>query len=77
MTDITLRVNGNEKKVTLPPETPLLWVFFRLPGMNYAALSRCPTIGGKVTGFDDKESKKISGLSYVGKISDSAGLRGD
>jgi CO/xanthine dehydrogenase Mo-binding subunit len=45
---------------------------FRLPGMKYAVLSRCPTIGGKVSGFDDKESKKISGVSYVGKIGDSA-----
>jgi isoquinoline 1-oxidoreductase beta subunit len=45
---------------------------FRLPGMKYAVLSRCPTIGGKVSGFDDKESKKISGVTYVGKISDSA-----
>jgi len=26
MADITLRVNGSEKKVTVPPETPLLWV---------------------------------------------------
>lgn len=45
---------------------------FRLPGMKYAAVSRCPTIGGKMTGFDDKESKKISGVSFVGKVSDSA-----
>src|SRR5579863_1477864 len=45
---------------------------FRLPGMKYAVLSRCPTIGGKVSGFDDKDSKKISGVSYVGKINDSA-----
>lgn len=45
---------------------------FRLQGMKYAVLSRCPTIGGKASGFDDKESKKISGVSYVGKISDSA-----
>ena len=45
---------------------------FRLPGMKYAVLSRCPTIGGKVSGFDDKESKKISGVTYVGKIGDSA-----
>ncbi len=45
---------------------------FRMPGMKYAVLSRCPTIGGKVSAFDDKESKKISGVSYVGKISDSA-----
>ena len=45
---------------------------FRMPGMKFALLSRCPTIGGKVSAFDDKESKKISGVSYVSKISDSA-----
>ena len=45
---------------------------FRMPGMKYALLSRCPTIGGKVTSFDDKESKKTAGVSYVGKISDAA-----
>jgi isoquinoline 1-oxidoreductase subunit beta len=45
---------------------------FRMPGMKYALLSRCPTIGGKVVSFDDKESKKNSGVSYVGKISDAA-----
>jgi len=45
---------------------------FRMPGMKFALLSRCPTIGGKVLGFDDKESKKISGVSYVGKVGDSA-----
>jgi isoquinoline 1-oxidoreductase beta subunit len=45
---------------------------FRLPGMKYAVLSRCPTIGGKVLSFDDKESKKIAGVGYVGKIGDAA-----
>jgi isoquinoline 1-oxidoreductase beta subunit len=45
---------------------------FRLPGMKFAVLSRCPVIGGKVSSFDDKESKKISGVTYVGKINDSA-----
>jgi isoquinoline 1-oxidoreductase subunit beta len=45
---------------------------FRMPGMKYAVLSRCPTIGGRVVSFDDRESKKISGVSYVGKISDAA-----
>jgi isoquinoline 1-oxidoreductase subunit beta len=45
---------------------------FRLPGMKFAVLSRCPTIGGKVASFDDKDSKKISGVSYVGKVNDSA-----
>ena len=44
----------------------------RIPGMKYAVLSRCPVIGGKVSGFDDKESKKTSGVNYVGKIGDSA-----
>jgi CO/xanthine dehydrogenase Mo-binding subunit len=44
---------------------------FRLPGMKFAVLSRCPTIGGKVASFDDKDSKKISGVNYVGKINDS------
>jgi len=45
---------------------------FRLPGMKFAVLSRSPKIGGKVSAFDDKESKKISGVSYVGKIGDSS-----
>jgi isoquinoline 1-oxidoreductase beta subunit len=45
---------------------------FRMPGMKYAVLSRCPTIGGKLVNFDDAESKKIAGVMYVGKISDAA-----
>ena len=45
---------------------------FRLPGMKYAVLARCPVIGGKVASFDDKDSRTISGVSYVGKIGDSA-----
>jgi len=28
---------------------------FRMPGMKYAVLSRCPTIGGKLVKFDDAE----------------------
>src|SRR5579862_2186432 len=45
---------------------------FRVPEMKYAVLARCPVIGGKVASFDDKETKKISGVSYVGKIGDSS-----
>jgi isoquinoline 1-oxidoreductase subunit beta len=45
---------------------------YRLPGMKFALLSRCPVIGGKVSSFDDKDSKKVPGISYVGKISDAA-----
>jgi isoquinoline 1-oxidoreductase beta subunit len=45
---------------------------FRVPEMKYAVLARCPVIGGKVASFDDKESRKISGVSYVGKIGESS-----
>ena len=45
---------------------------FRLPGMKYAVLARCPVFGGKVANFDDKDAKKIAGVSYVGKVGDSA-----
>ena len=44
----------------------------RLPGMKYAVLARCPTIGGKLRSFDDKESRKVAGVSYVGKVGDAA-----
>jgi isoquinoline 1-oxidoreductase subunit beta len=81
-TDVTLKQAKDYKIVgqRLPRvDTPskvkgeaVFGIDFRLPGMKFAVLSRCPTIGGKLTGFDDKESKKISGVTYVGKISDSA-----
>src|SRR5947207_9871664 len=45
---------------------------FRVPNMKYALLARCPVIGGKVSSFDDKESRKIPGVSHVGKINDSS-----
>ena len=38
MADITLRVNGTEKKVSVPAETPLLWVLrdtLDLPGTKF------------------------------------------
>src|SRR5437879_13615575 len=45
---------------------------FRLPDMKYAVLGRCPVFGGKVASFNDAEAKKVSGVSYVGKVGDSA-----
>jgi isoquinoline 1-oxidoreductase beta subunit len=45
---------------------------FRVPGMKYAALARCPVFGGKVSSFDDTRAKQSRGVSFVGKISDSA-----
>ena len=50
---------------------------FRLPGMKYAVLSRCPTIGGKLNSFDDSEAKKISGVHYVGKVGDAVAVVSD
>jgi isoquinoline 1-oxidoreductase subunit beta len=44
----------------------------RIAGMKYAVLARCPVVGGAVARFDDKESKKVSGVTFVGKIGDSA-----
>ena len=51
--------------------TAIYGIDFRLPNMKHAVLARCPVFGGKVASFDDKESKKISGVSFVGKIGDS------
>src|SRR5437870_3962550 len=45
---------------------------FRLPDMKFAVLARCPVFGGKVASFNDAEAKKVSGVSYVGKVGDSA-----
>ena len=45
---------------------------FRLPGMKFAFLERCPVLGGKVASFDDSASKKLGGVSYVGKVGDYA-----
>ena len=45
---------------------------FRLPEMKYAVLARCPLIGGKVKGLDDREAKKVSGVTGVAKIGDTA-----
>src|SRR5271169_1149534 len=81
-TDVTLKQSKDYKIVgqRLPRlDSPakvkgeaVFGIDFRVPGMRFAVLSRCPTIGGKASGFDDQESKKISGVSFVGKIGDSA-----
>lgn len=45
---------------------------FRVPEMKYAALARCPVFGGKVSSLDDSRAKQSPGVTFVGKISDSA-----
>ena len=81
-TDVTLKQSKDYKivgqrlpRVDSPAKVKGEAVFgidFRVPDMKFSVLSRCPTIGGKVSSFDDRESKKISGVNYVGKIGDSA-----
>lgn len=45
---------------------------FRVPEMRYAALARSETIGGKVVDFDASRAKQMPGVSFVGKVADSA-----
>jgi isoquinoline 1-oxidoreductase beta subunit len=45
---------------------------FHIQGMKYALLARCPTIGGKVTSFDDGDTRKVPGVTHVEKIGNSA-----
>jgi isoquinoline 1-oxidoreductase subunit beta len=81
-TDVPLKQNKDYKivgqrlaRVDSPSKVKGEAVFgidFRLPEMKYALVARTPTIGGKVTAFDDKESKKVPGVSSVNKISDAA-----
>ena len=62
-------------RLDTPPKvdgTAVYGIDFHVPGLKYALLARCPVFGGKVASFDDKEAKQIAGVSYVGKISDSA-----
>jgi isoquinoline 1-oxidoreductase beta subunit len=45
---------------------------FRVPGMKFASLARCESIGGKVVDFDGNAARQMPGVSFVGKVSDSA-----
>lgn len=50
---------------------------FRLPGMKFAVLSRCPTIGGKLVSIDDKESRKVPGVVHLAKVGEAAAVVSD
>src|SRR3954454_1306081 len=45
---------------------------FHVAGMKYASLARCETVGGKVADFDATAAKEMPGVTFVGKIGDSA-----
>jgi isoquinoline 1-oxidoreductase subunit beta len=61
-TDVISKVEGSA----------VFGIDFRVPGMKYAVIARCPVIGGKVKNFYDRETRKISGVSCVCPIGDSA-----
>lgn len=45
---------------------------FHIPGMKYAALARCETVRGKVADFDASAAKQLPGVTFVGKVGESA-----
>lgn len=62
-------------RLDTPPKvdgSAIYGIDFRVPEMKYAALARCPVFGGKVSSFDDSRAKQSRGVSFVGKIGDSA-----
>jgi isoquinoline 1-oxidoreductase subunit beta len=40
----------------------------RVPGMLYAVIARCPTVGGKPKGFDAAKAKAVPGVRHVVEI---------
>ncbi|MDY0082344.1 MAG: xanthine dehydrogenase family protein molybdopterin-binding subunit [Ignavibacteriaceae bacterium] len=48
-----------------------------VPGMFYAALSRCPAFGGKVKNFDAADAKSMPGIIDVVKISNGVAVIAD
>ncbi|MCP5101570.1 MAG: xanthine dehydrogenase family protein molybdopterin-binding subunit [Chloroflexi bacterium] len=43
---------------------------FRLPGMLFAAIARCPVFGGRVASFDASAALEVPGVHYVERIDD-------
>ncbi|MFC1500315.1 molybdopterin cofactor-binding domain-containing protein, partial [Candidatus Zixiibacteriota bacterium] len=43
---------------------------FRLPGMKFATVRRCPVFGGRLRGFDDTETLQVNGVEQVVEFSE-------
>ena len=50
---------------------------FRVPGMQYAVLERCPVFGGKVASFDASKTKAVPGVKNVIQISNGVAVLAD
>ena len=49
----------------------------RIPGMQYAAVTRCPVFGGKVASFDATKAKAVPGVKQVVQISNGVAVIAD
>ena len=49
----------------------------RVPGMLFASVHRCPTVGGKLHSFDGTRAKQVSGVREVVKIGSGIGVVAD
>ena len=59
---------------TMPKITgqPIFGIDTRHPGMVYAAISACPTFGGKVASYDAAKATDMPGVKKVVKVGDNA-----
>ncbi|MFI5183228.1 MAG: molybdopterin cofactor-binding domain-containing protein [Vicinamibacteria bacterium] len=57
-TDIPSKVDG----------TASFGIDVRVPGMLFAVVARCPTVGGKVKSFDTTKAKAVPGVRHVVEI---------
>jgi isoquinoline 1-oxidoreductase beta subunit len=61
------KVNGNA----------LFGMDVKLPGMVYASVVRCPSLGGKLKSFDSKKAESIRGVLHVLKITNGVAVVAD
>ncbi len=50
---------------------------FRLPGMKFATVRRCPVFGGRLRGFDDTETLQVNGVEQVVEFSEGVAVVAD
>ncbi len=50
---------------------------FRLPGMKFATVKRCPVFGGKLRSFDDSETLRVNGVEQVVEFSEGVAVVAD
>jgi len=59
-------------RLDIPSKTDGSAIFgfdFRVPGMKFATVRRCPVFGGRLRGFDDTETLRVNGVEQVVEFS--------